>query len=74
MDAVHRLLRRTADEGHTILLSSHQLDEVVAVCQRVAILIEGQLRFCGPTEQLDTEGQGAVAALGAFLAREVERP
>jgi ABC-2 type transport system ATP-binding protein len=73
IDAVHELLRRAVDDGHTVLLSSHQLDEVVAVCRRVAILIEGELRYCGPTAEVDTEGKGAVAALGALLAREVER-
>jgi ABC-2 type transport system ATP-binding protein len=74
MDAVHRLLQEAADDGHAILLSSHQLDEVVSICHRVAILIEGEMRFAGTSEQLDTDGRGAVSALGTFLAREAERP
>jgi ABC-2 type transport system ATP-binding protein len=73
MHAVHRVLQGAAEEGQAILLSSHQLDEVASICSRVAILIEGDLRFSGTSDQLDTEGKGAVAALGAFLAREAER-
>jgi ABC-2 type transport system ATP-binding protein len=74
IDAVHRLLQEAAADGQTILLSSHQLDEVATICSRVAIVIEGQLRFSGTSEQLDTDGKGAVVALGAFLAREAQRP
>jgi ABC-2 type transport system ATP-binding protein len=74
MDAVHGILQAAAADGQAILLSSHQLDEVASICDRVAILIEGDLRFSGTSDQLDTDGKGAVSALGAFLARESERP
>ncbi|HEX7022977.1 MAG TPA: ATP-binding cassette domain-containing protein [Trueperaceae bacterium] len=40
---VHRVLRRSAEEGTAVLLSTHHLDEVVAYCSRVAILEEGTL-------------------------------
>ncbi len=40
---VHSVLRRSAEEGTAVLLSTHHLDEVVAYCTRVAILEEGAL-------------------------------
>jgi ABC-2 type transport system ATP-binding protein len=39
----HRLLRDTVNDGRTVLLSSHQLDEVQRVADRVAIIREGAL-------------------------------
>src|SRR5690606_5059578 len=40
---VHSVLRKAAEEGTAVLLSTHHLDEVVAYCTRVAILEEGAL-------------------------------
>ena len=42
-DEFHRLLRETTAEGRTVFLSSHDLDEVQRVADRVAILREGRL-------------------------------
>jgi ABC-2 type transport system ATP-binding protein len=39
----HRLLREAADEGRTVLLSSHQLAEVQQIADRVAIIRDGRL-------------------------------
>jgi ABC-2 type transport system ATP-binding protein len=38
-----RLLRQTVDEGRTVFLSSHELDEVQRVSDRVAIIKQGRL-------------------------------
>jgi ABC-2 type transport system ATP-binding protein len=72
IDAVHRLLKESAARGRTILLSSHQLSEVASICDRVVILIDGEVRFSGATADLDTDGRGAVAALADLLAREAQ--
>lgn len=40
---VHSVLRKAAEGGTAVLLSTHHLDEVVAYCTRVAILEEGAL-------------------------------
>ncbi len=40
---VHSVLRKAAEGGTAVLLSTHHLDEVVAYCTRVAILEEGKL-------------------------------
>lgn len=40
---VHSVLRKAAEGGTAVLLSTHHLDEVVAYCTRVAILEDGML-------------------------------
>jgi ABC-2 type transport system ATP-binding protein len=46
------LLRDLADEGRTILLSSHVLSEVAQTVDQVVIINEGRLRFAGLLEDL----------------------
>jgi ABC-2 type transport system ATP-binding protein len=41
------LIRRLAEDGITVLLSSHQLAEVEEVCNRVAIIRRGRIAFEG---------------------------
>ncbi len=46
------LLRETVDDGRTVLLSSHSLDEVQRVADRVAIIREGELVVTDTVESL----------------------
>lgn len=46
------LIIRLRDEGKTILLCSHQLADVQDVCDRVAILHQGELRELGRVDSL----------------------
>jgi ABC-2 type transport system ATP-binding protein len=46
------LLRDLADEGRTILISSHLLSEVAQTVDQVVIINEGRLRFAGPLKDL----------------------
>jgi ABC-2 type transport system ATP-binding protein len=46
------LLRDLADEGRTILISSHVLSEVAQTVDQVVIVNQGRLRFAGPLEDL----------------------
>jgi ABC-2 type transport system ATP-binding protein len=46
--ALRALLRELAAGGTAVILSTHQLSEVTAVCDRVAILHEGVLRYDAP--------------------------
>jgi ABC-2 type transport system ATP-binding protein len=46
------LLRDLADEGRTILISSHVLSEVAQTVDQVVIINEGRLRFAGRLEDL----------------------
>lgn len=43
-------------ESRTVLLSTHILQEVHAVCSRVLLVNEGQLVFDGPVEDMGPEG------------------
>ena len=52
---VKLLLRRLADEGRTILLTTHTLSVAEAVCDRMAILNRGRVVASGPTATLKAE-------------------
>src|SRR5579863_7300375 len=45
-------LRRLTDEGKTIFINSHLLQEIELVCDRVAILVKGELRREGLVEAI----------------------
>ncbi|ACQ78625.1 ABC transporter related [Beutenbergia cavernae DSM 12333] len=49
---IRRLLRDLADDGTTVLVSSHQLAELEQVCDHVVLLHEGRLRFQGALTDL----------------------
>ncbi len=51
---IRNLVRELAEEGRTILLSSHLLNEVQQVCTHVAIIDKGKLVQTGTLEQLLT--------------------
>jgi len=48
----HRILRELRNEGYTIFLSSHDLAEVQAVCDRVGIIKEGKMILVEAVEDL----------------------
>jgi ABC-2 type transport system ATP-binding protein len=43
IEVVHRILRNLTAEGVTVLMTTHNMPEVEAVCDRVAILCKGRL-------------------------------
>jgi ABC-2 type transport system ATP-binding protein len=51
------LIREVAQAGATVLLSSHDLSEVAAVCGRAAILREGRLVELAPISRIVRQGQ-----------------
>ncbi|HEX4364878.1 MAG TPA: ABC transporter ATP-binding protein [Solirubrobacteraceae bacterium] len=46
------LVRRLADQGMTVLLSSHLMAEVEELCDRVAIISDGSVRYEGSLHEL----------------------
>jgi ABC-2 type transport system ATP-binding protein len=52
MREVRLLLRRLADQGTTVFVSSHLLAEVEAMCDRVGVLSHGRLVAEGPPSRL----------------------
>jgi ABC-2 type transport system ATP-binding protein len=56
MRDMRSLIRRLADEGITVLLSSHQLPEVQELCDRVAIVDRGRVVYEGALADLRRQG------------------
>lgn len=49
---VRNVLAELKRQGKTVFLNSHILQEVELICDRVAILDQGQVRFVGPVEEI----------------------
>ncbi|MFG2661923.1 ABC transporter ATP-binding protein [Streptomyces sp. NPDC048425] len=52
---VHGVLARLATEGTAVVLSSHRMDDVEALCSEVTILATGRIVFSGPLSKLAAE-------------------
>ncbi|MFF2160073.1 ABC transporter ATP-binding protein [Streptomyces sp. NPDC058175] len=52
---VHRVLADLAAEGTGVVLSSHRMDDVEALCSEVTILATGRIAFSGPLSKLAAE-------------------
>ncbi len=57
-DLLALIRRLSTQDQRTILLSSHQLQQVQQICDRVGIFVEGRLIACGPIAQLAQELRG----------------
>jgi ABC-2 type transport system ATP-binding protein len=51
-DILGAVIRTVADEGRTVLFSSHLLDEVERVSDHVALLASGRVVYAGPLDDL----------------------
>jgi ABC-2 type transport system ATP-binding protein len=49
---VREIIQRLKDEGKTVFFSSHELGEVEAICDHVAIVHEGQLKAAGTVAEI----------------------
>ena len=54
------LLRALVDEGRTVFLSSHLLDEVEKVCDSVAIVDRGTIVTAGPVAEIASGGRRVI--------------
>jgi ABC-2 type transport system ATP-binding protein len=54
---VHGVLNRLAAQGATVIVSSHNMDDVEALCAEVTILATGRVVFSGPLGKLSTDNQ-----------------
>ena len=59
MRAVRGLIHRVADEGHTVLLSSHILSEIEQVCSHAVVMDRGKLVATGTVADLVASGASA---------------
>jgi ABC-2 type transport system ATP-binding protein len=60
MHQMRAMIRSLADEGRTVMLSSHLLDEVERTCDTVAIVDRGRVVRQGPIDEL-TRGAGTAS-------------
>ncbi len=77
-----RLLRELAEEGRTVLLCSHDMEEVERLCKRVGLIDGGRMLAEGTPEQLrgkeklwvraEPVDQSAATASGLVGVRRVE--
>ncbi len=59
---IRRLISALRDQGKTVFLNSHILQEVELVCDRVAILAGGKLRGVGTPHELTARFHGALSS------------
>jgi ABC-2 type transport system ATP-binding protein len=52
---VHQVLARLVAGGTAVVLSSHRMDDVEALCSEVTILNTGRVVFSGPVDKLSAE-------------------
>ncbi|MFE7469307.1 ABC transporter ATP-binding protein [Streptomyces sp. NPDC057499] len=54
---VHGVLNRLAEQGSSIVLSSHRMDDLEALCSEVTIIATGRVVFSGPLGELADRGR-----------------
>jgi ABC-2 type transport system ATP-binding protein len=54
---VHGVLTRLAADGTTVVVSSHRMDDLEALCAEVTILATGRIAFSGPLSKLSAENR-----------------
>jgi ABC-2 type transport system ATP-binding protein len=49
-----------AGEGRTVVMSSHQTEDITALCTRIAVIHQGRARFTGTPAELTAQAAGRV--------------
>lgn len=62
---IRHLIRRLGEQK-TVLLSSHILPEVEAVCDRMMIIDQGKLQALGTAQELAKQAQGGITVLASI--------
>ena len=52
---VYRVLHDLAADGTSVILSSHRMDDLAALCSEVTLLLTGRVVFSGPVAELAAE-------------------
>jgi ABC-2 type transport system ATP-binding protein len=66
---VRELIEELRNEGKTVFFSTHILSDAEALCDRVGVIHQGELRGVGAVAQLTAQSQGKVEVI--FCARSV---
>ncbi len=64
---VRRMIRTLADDGKTILISSHILTELAEICDVVGIIEQGKLLAVGSVEEIHRQGHRPQSAVEVRL-------
>ena len=73
-DILAAIIRTVADEGRTVLFSSHLLDEVERVADRVTLLHKGRVALSAPLPEILQSHQRLVLRFEAFQTTRPELP
>ena len=66
--ALTRALRRLAERGRTVLLSTHDVEFVAEAADRVLIMAEGELIADGPTAEIVTSSPAFAPQVAKVMA------
>ncbi len=73
---IRDLIIRLRSEGKTVFMNTHILSDVEMVCDRVAIIVHGRIRYQGRTEEFLSDGEQmceiVVAGVSSELASKLE--
>ncbi len=68
---IRNLILRLRGEGKTVFMNTHILSDVEMVCDRVAILVHGQIRWEGRVEEFQGEGERVSELVVSRMAPDV---
>ena len=54
---IKRVFREYCDRGHTVFVSTHTLEVAQELCDRIGIIMKGELIACGTIEELRAHGE-----------------
>jgi ABC-type uncharacterized transport system ATPase subunit len=66
-DELFEILRKMTSEGHSVILISHKLDEIMGICHRVMVIRKGQVTGAAPIQELN-KGKLAQMMIGRQIA------
>ena len=66
------ILSQFAGEGKTVLLSTHIVEDVYRICERLAVLRKGKLFYCGSSNELLKQVAGKIKVLEVESETELE--
>ena len=66
-DELFEILRKMTSGGHSVILISHKLEEIMSICNRVMVLRKGQVTGAAPIEEVD-KGKLAEMMIGRQIA------
>ena len=62
VEFIHRQIVQQRDSGRAVLLASYDLDEILALADRIAVMFEGRLIGLSPAAQVDRNRLGLLMA------------